>query len=249
MNGMWQWFHKLSSPRYFYRFSSFVLPWCWGIFSVLFIYGLIGGLVLAPADYKQGDGFRIIYLHVPAALMSILIFAVMAVNAVIFLIWKIKLADVIAKVSAPIGASMAFLALFTGAVWGKPMWGTWWVWDARLTSELILLFLYLGYIALRNAISDPTISAKASSVMAIVGAIDLPIIHYSVIWWNTLHQGASISLFQHSTIASSMLQPLIIMIFAFYAFYISLLLSLARPEILWRERDKRWVYEVMHAHQ
>ncbi len=235
--------HKLSSPKYFCQVAEKLMPWLWWAFALLFVYGLIGGLILAPADYKQGDGFRIIYVHVPAAMMSLMIYMVMAVNAIIFLIWKIKLADVVAKVSAPIGASMTALALFSGSVWGKPMWGTWWVWDARLTSELILLFLYVGYIALRQAISEPYVEARASSVLAIIGAIDVPIIHYSVNWWFTLHQGASINIFGHSTIAPAMLHPLITMIFAFVIFYIVLMLTRAKTEIILREENRQWVKE------
>jgi heme exporter protein C len=175
--------HKFSSPPYFYAISGRMLPWLSMLLLGLLAYGLYGGLVLAPADYQQGDSFRIIYVHVPAAWMSLFIYMVMAVSGAIALVWRIKLAEIVAISSAPIGAGFTFLALATGSLWGKPMWGAWWVWDARLTSELILLFLYLGVIGLYGAIEDKRAASRAVAILALVGVVNIPIIHYSVEWW------------------------------------------------------------------
>jgi len=212
---------------------------------ILFAYGLYAGLLLAPPDYQQGDAFRIIYVHVPAAFMSLFIYTWMATCALISLIWRIKLTDVMIQVSAPLGAWMTFLALFTGAVWGKPMWGTWWIWDARLTSELILLFLYLGVIALRQAIIDRRVADRAVAILVLVGFINIPIIHYSVYWWNTLHQGATIAQFALPSIVGSMLYPLLAMIAAFYCYCMMLLLIRVRTELLLRERKTSWVQQLI----
>ncbi len=237
--------HKLASPKYFYNLAGKWLPWLGAIASILFIVGLVGGLYLAPPDYQQGDAFRIIYIHVPSAVLSLALYTMMATCALIFLIWKIKLADVMAKVIAPIGASFTALALITGSIWGKPMWGTWWIWDARLTAELILLFIYLGIIALRNAALNADTGAKISGTLVLVGFIDIPIIHYSVYWWNTLHQQATILRFAKPTIASNMLYPLLIMLVAFFMYAFVLILWRARNEILWRERRATWVSELI----
>lgn len=212
---------------------------------MLLIYGLMGGLWLSPPDYQQGDAFRIIYIHVPFAALSLSIFVFMAVLSVINLVWRIKLADVLAKVSASIGAWFTFLALVTGSIWGKPMWGTWWIWDARLTSELILLFLYLGIIALRNAINNPDAAARSCAFLTIIGVIDIPIIHYSVNWWNTLHQQATILKFAAPSISAVMLYPLLAMLAAFYCYFAALLLMKARTEILAREAKSAWVRQLI----
>ncbi|MGB6975999.1 MAG: heme ABC transporter permease CcmC [Gammaproteobacteria bacterium] len=241
---MQKWLVKLASPKSFYQITGRLLPWLALFSSLLFTYGLIVGLLFVPPDYQQGNAFRIIYLHVPSAVMSLTAYVVMAVSAAVFLIWKIKLADVIAKVSAPLGASFTFLALITGSLWGKPMWGTWWIWDARLTSELILLFLYSGVIALRSAIPEPTQAAKASSLLTIIGLIDIPIIHYSVYWWNTLHQQATVLKLAKPSIAPEMLYPLLAMLLAFMLYYFLALLIGARYEVLARERQARWVQEL-----
>ena len=185
-----------------------------GFALICFISGLIGGLVLAPADYQQGDSFRIIYIHVPAAWMSLFIYTFMAINAAILLIWRVKISEIIIRSSAILGASFTFLALATGSIWGKPMWGTWWVWDARLTSELILLFLYLGFIALQSAFEDRRIAAKTGAVLVLVGVVNIPIIKYSVEWWSTLHQPASISKLDAPSIHIDMLIPLLLMAIA-----------------------------------
>ena len=208
---------------------------------MLFAVGLYGALVSAPPDYQQGDSYRIIFVHVPAAWLSMSVYLVMAVASGIGLIWRIKLAEVIARTSAPIGASYTFLALATGSIWGKPMWGTWWVWDARLTSELILLFLYLGFIALQSAIQDRRSAARAGAVLALVGVVNLPIIHYSVEWWNTLHQGPSITKLVAPSIHISMLVPLLVMTLAFKLHFVTALLAGSRSEILEREQGTRWV--------
>jgi heme exporter protein C len=181
--------------------------------------GLVGGLVLAPADAIQGDGFRIIYVHAPAAFLSLFIYTVMAGAAIATLVWRIKLAPWVMKESASLGATFTALALITGSLWGKPMWGTWWLWDARLTSELILFFLYASYLLLQSALADRPHHERALAILVLVGSVDLPIIHYSVVWWNTLHQGETLKLFSQSSIAPSMKQPLLCMMLAFLLYY------------------------------
>ena len=231
---MWKWIQAFASPQNFYRISEKLIPWFLYPFIALTLVGLYWGLIVSPADYQQGDSVRIMYVHVPAAWMSLFIYVVMAIAGAIGLIWQIKLANVVASVSAPIGAAFTFLALVTGAVWGKPMWGTWWVWDARLTSELILLFLYLAYMSLNNAFDNPRTAAKSSSILAIVGLINLPIIHYSVKWWNTLHQPASIITTTGPKIHSSILMPLLVMMTAFAFLFFALLLVRTKAEIIER---------------
>ena len=244
---MWRFFHQLASPPYFYQWAGRLIPWLGAVCLGLMLYGLYDGLVLAPPDYQQGDSYRIIFIHVPSAWMSLFIYMVMAGAGAIGLIWRIKLAEVMAISSAHIGASFTFLALVTGAIWGKPMWGAWWVWDARLTSELILLFLYLGVIALHNAIEDKRTAARATSILAIVGVVNIPIIHYSVEWWNTLHQGPTVTKFDAPSIDMRMLVPLLIMAVAFKLFYATNMLMRARCELLSRERNSRWVAELAEA--
>jgi len=237
----WTWLHKLASPPHAYRIAALLAPWFgWPAF-LLIVVGLFGGLVLAPADYQQGDGFRILYVHAPSAWMSMFIYATMATAAAIGLIWRIKLAHGVAAASAPVGAWFTFLALATGSIWGKPMWGTWWVWDARLTSELILLFLYFGLIALRTSIEDRERADRATAVLAIVGVVNLPIIHYSVYWWNTLHQGATITKLGKPSISGDMLWPLLVMLAGFTLYYLAVLMTRLRAEILRRERDASWL--------
>ncbi|WP_405220421.1 heme ABC transporter permease [Lentisalinibacter sediminis] len=239
---MWTWFHKLGSPPHFYRIAGKLAPWFGVLAAIALIAGTFKGLVLAPADYQQGDGFRIIYVHVPSAYLSLMAYVVMATGAAIGLIWRMKLAHAVAAACAPIGASFTFLALATGSIWGRPMWGTWWEWgDARLTSELILLFLYLGYMALRASIDDTNKADRASAVLAIVGVINVPIIHYSVEWWSSLHQGATLAKFDQPSITGNMLTPLLIMIIGFTLFFAAVLLTRARAEVLERERHSRWV--------
>ena len=235
------WMHKYASPMHFYTWSLAVAPWLKGICILVFIAGLAGGLFYAPPDYQQGEGFRIIYVHVPSAWMSLFIYMVMAGAGALGLIWHVKLGDMVARASAPLGAWFTFLALTTGSLWGKPMWGTYWVWDARLTSELILLFLYLGYIALQGAIEDRRVAARAGAILALVGTVNIPIVHYSVKWWNTLHQGPTVTKFDTPSIDMSMLIPLLIMAFAYTLYFCAVVLTRTRCEILEFERNTAWV--------
>ena len=237
--------HKLGSPRNFYNLSVKLTPWLAWICALLLIAGLYGGLIYAPPDYQQGESFRIIYVHVPSAWMSMFIYVLMATAGGVGLIWHIKVADVFAKSCAPLGASFTFLALATGSLWGKPMWGTWWVWDARLTSELILLFLYLGYMALQSAFDDRRVAARASAVLALVGVINIPIIHYSVEWWSTLHQGATVTKLDAPSIHIDMLIPLLIMALAFKLYFFSVVLIRSRTEILEYECNSKWVRDLL----
>lgn len=234
-------FHRMASPPHFYAFTGRLLPWLTAIFIILTAAGLYGGLFLAPADYQQGDSYRIIYIHVPSAWMSLFIYVVMAVAGAIGLVWRIKLAEIVMISSASVGAGFTFIALLTGSLWGKPMWGTWWVWDARLTSELILLFLYLGVIALYGAIDDKRTASRAVAILAIVGVVNIPIIHYSVEWWNTLHQGPTVSKIDKPSIHVSMLIPLLTMAVAFKFYYLVAMLQRARTELIQRERNSQWV--------
>ncbi|MCI0667359.1 MAG: heme ABC transporter permease [Methylococcaceae bacterium] len=245
MNRLIRFYHQLGSPPYFYRFTGRLLPWLGLLCGALLVVGLWGGLVEAPADYQQGDSFRIIYIHVPSAWMSLFIYMVMAICGAIALIWHMKNAEIIAISSAPVGASFTFLALVTGSLWGKPMWGSWWVWDARLTSELILLFLYLGVIALYGAIEDKRLAARAVSILALVGVVNIPIIHYSVEWWNTLHQGPTVTKFDKPSIHISMLIPLLVMAAGFKLIYLISVLIRARGELVQRESNSKWVGELL----
>ncbi|CAI8899058.1 heme ABC transporter permease [Methylocaldum szegediense] len=240
---MWTFFHKLASPKHFYLIAGHLIAWLGVITGLLFLVGLYLGLFVAPPDYQQGESYRIMFVHVPSAWMSLFVYVFMAVLSAIYLIWNIKLADVMATSSAALGASFTFLALATGSLWGKPMWGAWWVWDARLTSELILLFLYLGYIALVSAIEDKRVAARAGSVLILVGVVNVPIIHYSVEWWSTLHQGPTVTKFDKPSIHLSMLLPLLLMAAAFQLYYFTVLLIRARAEVLDRERRSAWVQE------
>lgn len=238
---MWHKITSLISPKIFYQFTSYLLPWLSVAFVCLFSYGIIGGLVLAPADYQQGDGFRIIYVHVPSAFLSLIIYGVMASAAFVALVWRIKMAYLVIKHSAAIGAMFTFLALLTGSLWGKPMWGTYWIWDARLTSELILLFLYTGIILFQSASKYRQQANKALAILILVGFVDLPIIHYSVYWWNTLHQGATIRLFSPSAIDNSMLYPLLSMVGAFALYYAIVLFIKIRYELIAISANQHWL--------
>ena len=205
--------------------------------------GLVWGLFIAPPDYQQGDSFRIIYIHVPAASLAMSIYAGMAIASAVFLIWRIKMSDVIAEVCAPIGATFTFIALISGAIWGKPTWGTYWVWDARLTSMLLLLFLYFGTIAIRSAMLDGIRASRAASLLAIVGLINLPIIKYSVEWWNTLHQPATFKVTEKPAMPPVMWVPLLISLLGHYAWSAWAVIKLARVRIMQRERDRDWLYQ------
>lgn len=240
---MWLWFHKLSSPPYAYRTAGLVRPWLFWPAILLMMVGAVGGLVLAPEDYQQKDAFRIIYVHVPSASLSLMVYMVMAVAAGVGVIWRIKLAHAVAAACAPIGAWFTVATLVTGSIYGKPMWGTWWEWDPRLTSELILLFLYLGYMALRASFDDTQRADRASAILAIVGVVNVPIVKYSVVWWNSLHQGPSISKLAAPSIEGSMLWPLLIMMLAFILYFGAVLCDRLRGEILRRERNASWLSE------
>ena len=242
---MWNWFQKLASPPHFYRIATILEPWLLWPAVVLLLIGAYGGLVLAPADYLQGDGFRIIYVHVPSAFLSMFTYTLMAVASGIGLIWRMKLAFCVAAATAPIGAAFTLLALVTGAIWGQPMWGSWWEWDPRLTSELILLFLFLGYIFLRQALRETRQADRASAILAVVGVVNVPIIHYSVEWWTSIHQGPSIAKMETPSIAGDMLWPLLVMIVGYQLLFFAVLLTGVRAQVLDREKNSRWVSDLL----
>ncbi len=226
--------HGLANPTRFLRLSDAILPWAAGLAIALIGAGLYLGLVVAPADYQQGDTVRIMFVHVPAAWMAMFTYVVIAGASVVGLVWKQPLAEIAAKSAAPIGAAFTLIALVTGSLWGKPMWGTWWVWDARLTSMLILLFLYIGYMALWQTIDDPVRGAKAAAILALVGSVNLPIIKFSVDWWNTLHQPASVVRMDGPAIHASILIPLLVMAAGFTAYFVVVLLWRIKAEVLAR---------------
>ncbi len=241
---MWKWFHQLASPPHFYRIARYMIP-CLMIPGLLLVaYGTYAGLFVAPPDYQQGDAFRIIYVHVPSAYLSMMAYMFMAIGGGIGLIWRMKLAHAVGAAAAPIGAAFTFLALVTGAIWGRPMWGTYWEWaDPRMMSELVLLFLYFGYMALRSAIDDTTKADKASAVLALVGVVNVVIVHYSVEWWSSLHQGQTV--FREGTMGPEMRVPLFAMIIGFTFIFGAMLARRIRTEVLFRERRTRWVREMM----
>ena len=226
--------HRFANPARFMRLSAVLLPWCGALAALLIAAGLFLALFVAPADYQQGDAVRIMYVHVPAAWMASFVYAVMAGASAVGLIWRHPLADIAARAAAPLGAGFTLVCLVTGSLWGEPMWGTWWVWDARLTSVLVLFFLYLGYIALVNAFDEPTRGARAGAILALVGIVNLPIIKFSVDWWNTLHQPASVFRLGGPTIAPALLWPLIVMSLAFTCLFLTLHVMAIRNEILRR---------------
>ncbi|OGT38357.1 MAG: heme ABC transporter permease [Gammaproteobacteria bacterium RIFCSPHIGHO2_12_FULL_38_14] len=240
---MWSLISPLTSPKKFFYLSRKIQPWILSLFVITFIYGVIGGLFLAPPDYIQGDAFRIIYVHVPAAFLSLFIYAIMAAAAFCSIVFRLKLAFLVIRESAPLGASFTLLALLSGSLWGKPMWGTWWIWDARLTSELILLFLYLSILLFQSAISHKQSGERLLALFILVGFIDIPIIHYSVYWWNTLHQGATLSLFAQPKIDTSMLYPLLSMIFAFLFYYMIVLFLRIRYELISTFANQHWLLD------
>jgi heme exporter protein C len=239
--------HRLGSLPYFYRVSGLIAPWLAVPGLLLAGYGVWAGLALVPPDYQQGDVFRILYIHVPSAWLSLFGYVTMAVAGVIVLVWRLKLAEIYLIAAAPVGASFTFIALVTGAIWGDPTWGTWWVWDARLTSELILLFLYLGVIALHGAFESPRTAARACALLSVVGVINVPIIHYSVVWWNTLHQGATFSPFGQSAMETDMLVPLLVGMAGFTLIFGWLTLWGMRGRLLWRERRSRWAKRMVNS--
>ena len=242
----WTWFHRFGSPPHVYRLARTLTPWFAWPAALLILGGLYGGLVLAPPDYQQGEGFRMVYVHVPTAYLSVLIYTIMGLAAAVGLIWRMKVAHAVAASCAPLGASFTVAALATGSLFGKPMWGTYWEWDPRLTSELLLLFLYLGYMGLRSAFDDLQRADSASALLAVVGLVDVPIVHFSVVWWNSLHQGSSLLRLGGPTIyTAAMLVPLLMMIFGFTLYFIAVLLLRLRGEVLRRERSASWVKEAL----
>lgn len=243
---MWRWFAKLGSPRWFYELSGKWLPWLYAGMTILGLLGLTWALLFVPEDYQQGHTIRIMYIHVPIASISLACFPLMAVAGTITLVWRMKLADMVAKCVAPIGLWFTGMGLATGAIWGEPIWGTWWAWDARLTSMLIQFFLFIGVVALRSAIESPDAAARACAVLAIVGAINVPIIKYSVEWWNTLHQPASrFSMESTAPNPPEIWVPLVIMICAVYLFFVIAVILRTRNEILLRERRSQWVIDLV----
>ena len=224
--------HRFANPTRFMRYSAVILPWAAWSTAALIAIGLYLALFVAPPDYQQGESVRIMFVHVPSAWMALFVYTGMAVASAMALIWKHPLSDIAARASAPIGACFTFMALATGSLWGKPMWGAWWVWDARLTSMLVLLFLYLGYMALGDAFDDPVRGAKAAANLALVGFVNVPIIKFSVDWWNTLHQPASVVKIGGPSIHLSMLAPLLIMVVGFTTFYVAVLIMRMRTEIV-----------------
>lgn len=239
--GLQRWFYSQGSSKHFFDFTDKLLGFFYWSTLLLMAVGLIWGLFWAPRDYQQGDSFRIIYLHVPAASVALSAYAFMALCSVIHLVWKIKIANVLVISTAPVGALFTFIALVTGAIWGKPTWGTWWVWDARLTSMLVLLFLYLGAIALRHSIPRAELGAQATSWLVVAGIVNLPIIKYSVNWWNTLHQPATFSITEKPAMPADMWLPLLIMLLATYLFCALIVMLRARTVILSREGTRHWV--------
>ena len=245
---MINWF-KYSSPKMFYPLAGKLIPWFAAAAAILTIIGMYVGFFMAPTDAQQGEGYRIIFLHVPVSWMSMFIYLVMAFWAAIGLAFNNRLAAMMASALAPTGAMFTFLSLWTGALWGKPMWGTWWVWDARLTSELILLFLYIGFMALQSAVDDPRRADEAGAVLALVGVVNIPIIYFSVQWWNTLHQGASVSLTQAPSMAMVMLVGMLIMALASWMYTVAIVLMRVRCIILEREHHAGWLDELKEVKQ
>jgi heme exporter protein C len=242
---MWTLFHKFGSPPWLYQLSGSILRWLLPLSLLLLVVGVGWGLLFTAPDFRQGNSYRIIYLHVPAAVVALAGYYVMAIAGAVSIIWKMKMADVAMKATAPVGAALTFIALVSGAVWGKPTWGTWWVWDARITSMLILLFLYLGVIALYEAFDNKAAAARACAILSLVGTVNIPIIYKSVDWWYSLHQPASIKFTGDSTIDPSMLYPLLLSIIAFYGLFTCCLLANMRAEILQRERRTGWVQRLV----
>ncbi len=241
----WTWFHRWASPRWFFQMGGRLLPWISIPTAVLMLVGLVWALAFAPEDYQQGNSFRIFYIHVPAAILAQSVFMMMAAAALVSLVWRIKLADTFLRVAAPFGASMTLLALVTGAVWGKPTWGTWWIWDARLTSTLVHFFIYLGIIAIYSAFESRTTAARAAAITTLVGAVNLPIIKFSVEWWNTLHQPATFTLSEPPAMPTEMWLPALVMLLAFYGLFAVLTLVRMRAEILSTEFRTDWVREYL----
>lgn len=231
----------MGSPPWFYRFSGLMVRWLLPLVSVALLVGCVWGLLYAPPDYRQGNSYRIIFIHVPAAVVALAGYYVMATAGLVSLVWKIKMADTAMRAVAPVGAALTFVALVTGSIWGKPTWGAWWVWDARITSMLILLFLYLGVIALFEAYDNKQVAARACAVLSLVGTVNIPIIYKSVDWWYSLHQPASIKFTGETAIDASMLYPLLLMIAAFYGLFALVVLLNMRMDLMASNPRASWL--------
>ena len=239
--------HTFAAPSRFYALAGRLTPWCWAVCVITALAGLYIGFAIAPTDFQQGEAYRIIFIHVPAAWMSMLLYLVLAFWAAWGWMLNARMASMYARAVAPTGAMFTFLALWTGALWGKPTWGTWWVWDARLTSEFILLLMYLGYIALVEAIDDPRRAANAGALLALVGAVNVPIIYFSVRWWNTLHQGSTISATAAPKMVATMLTSMLLLTIAFWAYSFAVVFTRARAIVLEHESDTDWVRALARA--
>jgi heme exporter protein C len=244
---MWTWFYRLASPPSVYRTAGKLTPWFMVVAAAAIGYGTVAGLVFAPPDYQQGDAFRIVYVHAPSAWLSQFAYTTMAVAGAIGLVWRIKVGHAVAAATAPIGASFTLATLVTGSLWGRPMWGTYWAWDPRLTTELILLFLYVGVMSLRSAFEDPGRGDRAAALLGLVGVVNVPIIHFSVVWWNSLHQAATVAKIGKPDMVGSMLWPLLSMFLGFMCFFGAVLCMRLRGEVLDRERQAAWVREAMRS--
>src|SRR5690554_6911735 len=246
---MWQWLHPYAKPEATFHLVQKLLPWFLIPGLILSAVALIWGLAIAPPDYQQGESYRIIFVHVPAAMWSMGFYVAMAIAGLLALVWQIRTAELALLAIAPVGAVLTFISLFTGALWGQPMWGTWWVWDARLTAQLILLFLYMGVMALYIAFEDERMGAKAAGILAMVGVINIPIIHYSVYWWNTLHQTSTITQMvtrlEAPAMPAEMLWPLLTCIFAFMLVCSALIIMRLNNQILLSEVRRPWAIEIL----
>jgi len=242
---MWKWLHPYAKPEVAYHFTGKLIPWFAAFSFITLSIGIVWALLFVPADYQQGNSFRIFYLHVPAAILSLSVYVAMASAALAGLVWQLKLSDAAAAAIAPVGATFTAIALITGSAWGKPTWGTWWIWDARMTSELILLFLYLGVIALHNAFEDKALAGKAAGILSLVGVINIPIIKYSVEWWNTLHQGSTVSKLGAPSMASEMYWPFLICFIGFIAIAGWLICQRFRTEIIARNSMRAWAIQLV----
>ena len=236
---------RFAAPPRFYMLPGQMLPWLWLLSALLAVAGLYVGFFVAPTDFQQGEGYRIIFVHVPASWMSMLIYVVVAFWSAVGLVMNTRLSFMMAQALVPTGAMFTFLSLWTGALWGKPMWGAWWVWDARLTSELILLFLYLAMLALKAAIDDPRRGDRACGLFALVSVVNVPVIYFSVKWWNTLHQGATVRVTRAPSMAHDMLLAMLLMVFAAWAYSIAVAFVRVRVLILERDIDTEWVKRIL----
>jgi heme exporter protein C len=241
----WTWFHRLGSPPYAYGLAKRLTPWFAWTAGIVLVAGLFDGLVLSPPDYQQGDGYRIIYVHAATATLSLTVYTVMALAAAVAHVWHIKVANAVAASCAPIGLSFTIVGLATGMLWGKPMWGTYWVWDPKLVSMLLMVFLYLGYMGLRASFDDIARADRVSGMLAIVGVVNVPIVYFSVYWWNSLHQAPSVFKLGKPTMATSMLMPFLAVWLGFNLFFAAVVLVRLRGELLRRERSASWVQQAL----